>query len=165
MTEGFHVGLVAHEGRSPRGRGSRLCLPDRHAVDGSIPAWAGEPPSGRWTTDHRGVDPRVGGGAGETAGIKPGMKGRSPRGRGSPNFVAEPGKIDGSIPAWAGEPGSVCASLLIARVDPRVGGGAANAAPLLILDQGRSPRGRGSHVARRVARESHGSIPAWAGEP
>ena len=91
--------------------------------------------------------------------------GRSPRGRGSRQRLALAGGDMGSIPAWAGEPRRRSAAKAGPGVDPRVGGGAANTTPLLILDQGRSPRGRGSLVGALAGLRSAGSIPAWAGEP
>ena len=71
-------------GRSPRGRGSRRPVPCRHHRARSIPAWAGEPLVTGMAKPCSGVDPRVGGGAGTNDFLRIAMRGRSPRGRGSP---------------------------------------------------------------------------------
>ncbi len=143
----------------PRGR-----QPTR-AETGSIPAWAGEPlPCGprrcrRW------VDPRVGGGTCEDSitGLTP--EGRSPRGRGNRPCARRPIEGLGSIPAWAGEPRRRSGRRPLGGVDPRVGGGTLSEAQLDALFVGRSPRGRGNRGRRRPGGVDEGSIPAWAGEP
>ena len=91
-------------GLSPRGRGSHLRYPRRGGAVRSIPAWAGEPVSGR---------PR---------GERP--EGLSPRGRGSRNPTFSFGTVVRSIPAWAGEPPGPRDLHCGLWVYPRVGGGA-----------------------------------------
>ena len=171
------------EGPSPRGRGSRLSelRPDRdpspwagEPVTGSIPAWAGEPGRVRLVSipAWAGEPPR-------------GVRGPSPRGRGSrrERHPALPGC--GSIPAWAGEPvtshgpsprgrGSPGVGMRMEmKVHPRVGGGAVysgvhprvgGGAPSYSF-VGPSPRGRGSRDERADSHAHGRSIPAWAGEP
>ncbi len=90
---------------------------------------------------------------------------RSPRGRGSHPVEAGSSVIEGSIPAWAGEPRRPSPWCATARVYPRVGGGARIGIPLYSEDTGLSPRGRGSRNPPRDPVELAGSIPAWAGEP
>ena len=72
---------------------------------------------------------------------------------------------NGSIPAWAGEPGRSTADGARNGVDPRVGGGAIEAAEAAMPITGRSPRGRGSQGLRARFQARRRSIPAWAGEP
>ena len=124
-TESLRCKAGRGKGLSPRGRGN---LDDgaRHFPQrGSIPAWAGEPRSGRATRIGCRVYPRVGGGTRPIAPYAQVMWGLSPRGRGKPSCNAsfspcrrglsprgrgnhqevEPVVVaGGSIPAWAGEP-------------------------------------------------------------
>ena len=111
------------QGLSPRGRGNRLASDIDPSAMGSIPAWAGEPMASVFDRTPQAVYPRVGGGT--TAGCGWCMKeeGLSPRGRGN-QYERIPGRSgDGSIPAWAGEPGWCSANRSNRRVYPRVGGG------------------------------------------
>ena len=74
------------------------------AMYGSIPAWAGEPPSQRPTRRHMRVYPRVGGGTVERHWHIGREKGLSPRGRGNHPRRCICCLLRRSIPAWAGEP-------------------------------------------------------------
>ncbi len=69
-------------GRSPRGRGRRETVAKWSEGHGSIPAWAGETLTPRWSAAPTGVDPRVGGGDPRARLPRRGFDGRSPRGRG-----------------------------------------------------------------------------------
>ncbi len=152
-------------GRSPRVRGSQTATACRSAHWGSIPACAGEPSRrGSRATAAR-VDPRVCGGAQRPRRSGAGGGGRSPRVRGSPRLRQRPRAAAGSIPACAGEPSARAARARWGRVDPRVCGGARFWRSARGLEEGRSPRVRGSLVARRDGRVVAGSIPACAGEP
>ena len=159
MSSGLKKGL------SPRGRGN---LPQRHggqAADGSIPAWAGEPLGCRGEGAQGGVYPRVGGGTNHPS-IRPlPLGGLSPRGRGNPRALRVVERQSGSIPAWAGEPGSGGGGILSFRVYPRVGGGTIHTETRAHTRKGLSPRGRGNLDRIRLRRVHAGSIPAWAGEP
>ena len=106
---------------------------------GSIPACAGEPRTGSSRRRSVRVYPRVCGGAsGGRSGVHA-CAGLSPRVRGSHSRAPRLG----SIPACAGEP-SASSLALLARVYPRVCGGAFSASSLTILIRGLSPRVRGS---------------------
>ena len=153
------------EGRSPRGRGSRVRQGLEPGTKGSIPAWAGEPYRITPTGGDTRVDPRVGGGAGDRVAQACALEGRSPRGRGSHDRRAVEANPDGSIPAWAGEPTIASSARDQGAVDPRVGGGAPRVPLRLVGRRGRSPRGRGSRVRQGGGVAAQGSIPAWAGEP
>ena len=132
---------------------------------GSIPAWAGEPPTDQDPARSGQVYPRVGGG---TAGNYPPpsrVGGLSPRGRGN-RASAELGYVlGGSIPAWAGEPGVWPVGAQLAQVYPRVGGGTWCALRSRMEQSGLSPRGRGNRRHLLLAPGQGRSIPAWAGEP
>ena len=93
------------------------------------------------------------------------MRGPSPRGRGSRLHGDRSGLRHGSIPAWAGEPPLRDWPSCLARVHPRVGGGAIYAEELTDRVEGPSPRGRGSLMDGRLGDAEPRSIPAWAGEP
>ena len=71
------------EGLSPRGRGNLLLYVVRVFIEGSIPAWAGEPLS--WAREYgtSGVYPRVGGGTDVLGRTHFLFEGLSPRGRGN----------------------------------------------------------------------------------
>ena len=137
----------------------------RCALRGSIPAWAGEPPSGPTICRRRTVHPRVGGGAYFRCRRRRRCMGPSPRGRGSRRCHGSGARTDGSIPAWAGEPRHRRGIGRTPRVHPRVGGGACPSCPKSRIWNGPSPRGRGSLHQRAGGGELLGSIPAWAGEP
>ena len=152
------------EGLSPRGRGKLGPFPvlsDRH---GSIPAWAGETFPGCPTVNRPWVYPRVGGGNYRSHRRPPGHQGLSPRGRGKRIGRGLGQRINGSIPAWAGETEGRGAKRMARTVYPRVGGGNWLDAKGLAFAAGLSPRGRGKQVKVDDQTGQEGSIPAWAGE-
>ena len=172
-------------GLSSRGRGSHPRGQPPRLRHGSIPAWAGEPTSGRGQSDPGRVYPRVVGGARPEVPAAAVASGLSPRGRGSradrpahhPRDRSIPAwagsrregrrgqKRMGSIPAWAGEPCSSARTPRWLGVYPRVGGGAERVGRWLHGGSGLSPRGRGSLRPPGLHLHDPGSIPAWAGEP
>ena len=152
-------------GLSPRGRGSLVTRHREHLGAGSIPAWAGEPGFNAERIFSPRVYPRVGGGASSNSIVFPYDAGLSPRGRGSLIAVRLSFVGSGSIPAWAGEPAATASRMIVARVYPRVGGGAVPATPITAATAGLSPRGRGSLTPATATHLAAGSIPAWAGEP
>jgi len=159
------AGLYAHWGRSPHARGSQK-LPKFSANGfGSIPACAGEPL--RWTTWRcsRRVDPRMRGGAQSSTASTGWNRGRSPHARGSRSLRQRRCAGGGSIPACAGEPRPLTVTLPIAKVDPRMRGGAKLILPSRDLTYGRSPHARGSRKRTSSCSPIWGSIPACAGEP
>ena len=152
-------------GLSPRGRGNRSACTGNGGRVRSIPAWAGEPP--RIPPSH-GVDrvyPRVGGGTSGPERMAPRHRGLSPRGRGNSASCSEGRQIEGSIPAWAGEPPHARAVRALDRVYPRVGGGTVPTRIVVSAENGLSPRGRGNQSPDPWSGGRRGSIPAWAGEP
>ena len=152
-------------GLSPRGRGSRNGYGDDPGGLGSIPAWAGEPPHSRSPGPGSRVYPRVGGGAVNSHSFLASASGLSPRGRGSRERDRGGERQNGSIPAWAGEPSTCSTWTRRTRVYPRVGGGASMWMSNSSIQEGLSPRGRGSLALARLRERQIRSIPAWAGEP
>ena len=173
-------------GLSPRVRGN-LLLPDVGLPSlRSIPACAGEPLSMDLAAMLIEVYPRVCGGTSlASPGVRP-ARGLSPRVRGNRPALRRLSPCSRSIPACAGEPASVNASVLNVRVYPRVCGGTFVARTGDRLPTGLSPRVRGNPRAsstvpslsqvyprvcggtrepRRPFPHCHRSIPACAGEP
>ena len=110
-------------GLSPRGRGNLTGIHAQVLHLGSIPAWAGEPPSSGTLHGPTTVYPRVGGGTyvqREEAAYPGGL---SPRGRGNLGLFCQTLALPRSIPAWAGEPSYMVSTACLTRVYPRVGGG------------------------------------------
>ena len=132
---------------------------------GSIPAWAGEPPSREPCARINEVYPRVGGGTGYPNPNEHSPDGLSPRGRGNRSPMGLLSRSYGSIPAWAGEPQSASQYPHNREVYPRVGGGTGTVAPSWASVFGLSPRGRGNLMTDFGGSLKVGSIPAWAGEP
>ena len=93
------------------------------------------------------------------------FQGLSPRVRGNHQYNAETERIQGSIPARAGEPIPAPIMPLADRVYPRACGGTFNQVPEGALVPGLSPRVRGNRHRQRRYGGCPGSIPARAGEP
>ena len=93
-------------GLSPRGRGNPDKAPVMHPAQRSIPAWAGKPREDGQGRRPQLVYPRVGGETGAVTlwGLR--VTGLSPRGRGNHRKINPVNRVSGSIPAWAGKPGS-----------------------------------------------------------
>ena len=93
------------------------------------------------------------------------VEGLSPHRRGNLRRKLANGMGNGSIPAQAGEPGSVASFSNRKAVYPRTGGGTAFRASREIRLEGLSPHRRGNRGIRGNLRKSQRSIPAQAGEP
>ena len=152
-------------GLSPRGRGNPRLAAHSPVGRRSIPAWAGEPHSWIPVATHMRVYPRVGGGTVFSPEGAIAAAGLSPRGRGNPRHQRGAPVPDGSIPAWAGEPGADQDEMGGVAVYPRVGGGTIEAGMGRCGVAGLSPRGRGNPSPQTSTLRPRGSIPAWAGEP
>ena len=96
------VGIPA-EGLSPPVRGKPLLPFGKDAGSWSIPARAGETPTGNLRQEDLSVYPRTGGGNGLTPHPRSNSAGLSPHGRGKHYPGKERGHLPGSIPARAGE--------------------------------------------------------------
>ena len=138
------LAIHEHKGLSPRGRGNHYQPASDAACFGSIPAWAGEPYDVGSPALTRKVYPRVGGGTVIMQGAPTTSVGLSPRGRGNLHLACHPAAVDGSIPAWAGEPSCSMDSIIGSSVYPRVGGGTYQTATAHRHESGLSPRGRGN---------------------
>ena len=131
-------------GPSPRGRGNPKIGFSMQSFLGSIPAWAGKPIEGQHAESGCWVHPRVGGETGWRVGVKVGLEGPSPRGRGNLPEADEEDDLFGSIPAWAGKPGTQAHSHRPRWVHPRVGGETTPSRIRTFMSSGPSPRGRGN---------------------
>ena len=152
-------------GLSPRVRGSHCIELAWNIRKGSIPACAGEPRVSVQLEQVSRVYPRVCGGARTTRPRRCSKPGLSPRVRGSQDNPTEALLEAGSIPACAGEPGAASVFGSVVRVYPRVCGGAVSPCMMLLLNEGLSPRVRGSHASPSGSTVRERSIPACAGEP
>ena len=152
-------------GLSPRVRGSPPELPPPQSESGSIPACAGEPSARPSAPAPERVYPRVCGGAFPATVRSADESGLSPRVRGSHVPGVRHDRVQGSIPACAGEPRPPAPPDSGSRVYPRVCGGAVQFPFVGIGDRGLSPRVRGSRLFAGDQLVEAGSIPACAGEP
>ena len=159
------VSTGSARGLSPRGRGNPTLVRAAKALNGSIPAWAGQPSRAPVICSDFSVYPRVGGATAQAQTPTNIETGLSPRGRGNHRELRQPHERRRSIPAWAGQPGRRCGPAPTTWVYPRVGGATAVRQSVLLTDSGLSPRGRGNRPDGAVAALCLGSIPAWAGQP
>ena len=138
---------------------------ESHVASGSIPACAGEPPSGTQNPHSAWVYPRVCGGTGYP--LRPVLPraGLSPRVRGNLYRLRWRRADQGSIPACAGEPLRRPAARRHGQVYPRVCGGTPGLPRERSTRGGLSPRVRGNRPRPRAVRPGRRSIPACAGEP
>ena len=152
-------------GLSPRGRGNHSPIDIGNQDSGSIPAWAGKPVSPSRKLRNHAVYPRVGGETRAIRALISDSPGLSPRGRGNQVQLRHLPSLAGSIPAWAGKPGSSPARWREKKVYPRVGGETSGMVAPTSRPKGLSPRGRGNRAQRRLRDPLRRSIPAWAGKP
>ena len=149
----------------PACRGNQVAPGRLPVFPRSIPARAGEPGVPCGTPSICTVYPRACGGTAGMAASAALAAGLSPRVRGNP--IPRPGghSATRSIPARAGEPGTLRCDVGQSRVYPRACGGTAGAHRSLVAGVGLSPRVRGNRLGHRALYLARGSIPARAGEP
>ena len=135
---------LPNEGLSPRVRGNPMTAMSGAGSGGSIPACAGEPTPIMPSRAVCRVYPRVCGGTRCGPGWTPSHPGLSPRVRGNRASSGGTRARGGSIPACAGEPGTLFHYAKQAGVYPRVCGGTRNPAGYAGYGQGLSPRVRGN---------------------
>ena len=152
-------------GLSPRGRGNRRPWHSPGSGAGTIPARAGEPRSARRWSWNRWDYPRAGGGTDQELAERSLHEGLSPRGRGNRAVTGFRERLEGTIPARAGEPPRRAETLSPDRDYPRAGGGTTDDAAATYRDGGLSPRGRGNQLLVDRGELHFGTIPARAGEP
>ena len=152
-------------GPSPRVRGSRRGSLFRRGTRGSIPARAGKPASSSTRPSPPGVHPRACGEAAQGDRQHAREPGPSPRVRGSLLRRRNDDHGIGSIPARAGKPPSEPLPSPRRSVHPRACGEAKFVKILSFVNDGPSPRVRGSRRVIGRCRHRRGSIPARAGKP
>ena len=152
-------------GLSPRVRGNRGVAQRKSRPGRSIPARAGEPSLWQSRQHWRPVYPRACGGTVATIVNAIRVGGLSPRVRGNQSLVNRAWRIDGSIPARAGEPKKHITQRVVAGVYPRACGGTCAAHSHSSQPKGLSPRVRGNRDGADSRADPAGSIPARAGEP
>ena len=158
-------GAALGAGLSPRVRGIRAGAARRLRFAGSIPACTGNPHQVPDRAAVGQVYPRVYGesvGAQRAAGDDGGL---SPRVRGILVARAKGDRVQGSIPACTGNPGTAGCASACRRVYPRVYGESHVVASSAAIASGLSPRVRGIPSPVIRATPSGGSIPACTGNP
>ena len=162
-----HRGLTLFQlpGLSPRVRGNRNSQNLSGMIFGPIPACAGQPSCATSSPLKAGAYPRVCGATDPEAAGAVDCLGLSPRVRGNLRLLLLQALWLGPIPACAGQPLFLCASLGLSRAYPRVCGATVFELSTLAYQDGLSPRVRGN-LARFVhAPYQFGPIPACAGQP
>ena len=152
-------------GLSPRVRGNRYRHRCQVSIGRSIPACAGEPRKRRHQMIQMTVYPRVCGGTHLALYVNMADSGLSPRVRGNPPSARGAARVNGSIPACAGEPGNSIVIHGETKVYPRVCGGTTQHAGDRRYYHGLSPRVRGNPGNDAPSVGHIRSIPACAGEP
>ncbi len=153
------------QGLSPRLRGNLIGTWRKGSRLGSIPAPAGEPLHPSYTTSRRPVYPRACGGTLQEQRRIAEAQGLSPRLRGNLCLLLIRNRLDGSIPAPAGEPRQGTRGTALPWVYPRACGGTVLSSATTSRLSGLSPRLRGNPVKAALKEGEDGSIPAPAGEP
>ena len=157
-------GFTAKVGLSPRVRGKPSGNAHASASRRSIPACAGEAPTGNDAQVKLQVYPRVCGGSLMAACWRGVSVGLSPRVRGKRQRGGKPLPSLRSIPACAGEAAGGVHRNTRNAVYPRVCGGSVIAADVVALVLGLSPRVRGKRRHHQPHPAGIRSIPACAGE-
>ena len=158
-------GVQDPPGLSPQVRGNQAGRLRPALRSGSIPAGAGEPPSGPGSSPRRRVYPRRCGGTLVIFSVLERAQGLSPQVRGNPYPSSPEGRRLGSIPAGAGEPPTVSLPPSHIAVYPRRCGGTEFPIDHRLPFPGLSPQVRGNRDGPAAHRGTGGSIPAGAGEP
>ena len=144
-----HEAVRPRSGLSPRVRGSPGSKSTGSGGAGSIPACAGQPSYDNLVKLVMEVYPRVCGAAPCPRRIQAQHPGLSPRVRGSLGFVWQRRPVSRSIPACAGQPGTMGSWRGRLRVYPRVCGAATSISSRCSWSSGLSPRVRGSRRFRK----------------
>ena len=150
-------------GSSPRGRGTRARAHGRNASGRFIPARAGNTWCGRSNAAGSSVHPRAGGEHDKTQATIDVAFGSSPRGRGTRSPAARDRQVRRFIPARAGNTATSAPPATAPTVHPRAGGEHPPFEGAPSVQDGSSPRGRGTRSSPRRARVQRRFIPARAG--
>ena len=157
------VAGFSEQGSSPRMRGTHRQLPVHVTIRGIIPAYAGNTRRAVRSALPRGDHPRVCGEHNPTVQSATGSTGSSPRMRGTPAGRARPVNAPGIIPAYAGNTVLVFWCLSRFWDHPRVCGEHGQLDMAELVDQGSSPRMRGTRRTWVALCRWWGIIPAYAG--
>ena len=152
-------------GLSPPTRGNPFAFSAQAMRSRSIPAHAGEPARERYKARRPEVYPRPRGGTHLSSVSIFSSRGLSPPTRGNPARDERALRSRRSIPAHAGEPFTISAPSIAARVYPRPRGGTCAYSCDHPAGWGLSPPTRGNQRALNAQGKRRGSIPAHAGEP
>ncbi len=152
-------------GLSPHARGNRGAHIDDFAIEGPIPACAGEPFSECSLKGLTTAYPRRRGGT--FGGVSWGgpRGGLSPHARGNLCDAGACQAATGPIPACAGEPCPACSPCAASRAYPRMRGGTNTMTVAMVAVRGLSPHARGNPCRSWRGFGRCGPIPACAGEP
>ena len=157
--------MLSSRGLSPRVRGSHGVEDAPIACPRSIPTCAGQPLTPVPPISHPRVYPHVCGAAKDCPGCPDCELGLSPRVRGSRYPEVIMGHRLGSIPTCAGQPSPVPCRRSFIRVYPHVCGAAPVCRREHNVNEGLSPRVRGSLFHNLGIRRIIRSIPTCAGQP
>ena len=152
-------------GPSPRVRGIQARDPGLCDHNGSIPAGAGNPPTGSSTRPGRWVHPRGCGESMRRARLRFSGWGPSPRVRGIRRPPPAARRRLGSIPAGAGNPGMRSTARIGSRVHPRGCGESILTMCVEHAETGPSPRVRGIHPGGLPSADRWGPSPRVRGIP
>ena len=159
------VSLPLRSGLSPRVRGNRLLHLLKAIAQGPIPACAGQPKRPCAARAARRAYPRVCGATIESTAEGPQGEGLSPRVRGNQKKSRARKRMDGPIPACAGQPVQGAYRSPFGRAYPRVCGATAQWCDQPSPVYGLSPRVRGNRCWPRASLSALRPIPACAGQP
>ena len=152
-------------GLSPPTRGNHRPRRQRGALEGSIPAHAGEPSFAIGLALRLWVYPRPRGGTLNPSPLVGVPIGLSPPTRGNRRRLARRNHRAGSIPAHAGEPVTIRPLHVLDGVYPRPRGGTILTIIIALYLRGLSPPTRGTPLRPQFPTAADRSIPAHAGEP
>ena len=159
------MGITLPSGLSPLTRGNLFLKPASMRGRGPIPAHAGEPLLAVLAAGKLWAYPRSRGGTAGRDDIRIAPMGLSPLTRGNRMVGTENGTLTGPIPAHAGEPRHLTATLCPGWAYPRSRGGTVCGHQCVQQQGGLSPLTRGNHGQRVEMGQHLGPIPAHAGEP
>ena len=159
------MGITLPSGLSPLTRGNLFLKPASMRGRGPIPAHAGEPLLAVLAAGKLWAYPRSRGGTAGRDDIRIAPMGLSPLTRGNRMVGTENGTLTGPIPAHAGEPRHLTATLCPGWAYPRSRGGTVCGHQCVQQQGGLSPLTRGNRNNIRNIDSSSGPIPAHAGEP
>ena len=161
LPAGVHQLLI--DGSSPQARGTRVGAPLRGAVQGLIPAGAGNTAASRASMMLEAAHPRRRGEHSMRARVAASASGSSPQARGTPGESATRDGESRLIPAGAGNTSGYLMVLKPTSAHPRRRGEHHEPAEVVSGEWGSSPQARGTLRKRIPKQLTGGLIPAGAG--